>query len=331
MKKAFNLIPVYLINLILGLVIGTFFVGVYMTSLNFLAGHQTAFLVQSNFFPAFCIVSLAICFIMPIPLCTYKIRHQGHVMQALVFVFLQCFTWLIVFPFFNYRINRFMDDMSVELLNSDSIHIDENILSSGFFRENNGRVYYFLDDITVDVSTENKACGVIIETGDYGRMYQYNVTDPENLEVVKAASPYKDSLIKGVYKNSVFNNVSYITDFIQAGQTALAKGWLNYLVYLMAIVALSSVYMLAHISKWRAVNFISVLCGTLTILFFNMYCYSPFANDLYAMSLMHNRLFESMYSWCDNPFVFCSNILFTLIVVIIGIVQKISLRKEGKR
>lgn len=329
MKKAFSLIYIYFVNLILGILIGTFFVGVYMSSLNFIAGNQIFFFHSANLIPAFEMVSLGICFFLPLSLFTYKICHQGKVVQCIVYIFLQCLTWLVVFPVIDHQvINRLENHYSSRIKASKSNNNSE-LLSSGYFRESNGVVYYFLDDVTEGISAKNPVRGVKISTGDWGDMERVTFINSDEMEVIDAASPYKDVLIKSVYGNSVVSNIRYIGNVIRAGQKALSDGIISYLVFLSLALALSVVYMLAHISQWRAVNFISCITATLVIMTVNVWYYSPLFESFAGSSFLTNRMFTAMAGWCSDPFIFTVNCTIALLIVILGIIEKISLRKNG--
>jgi len=329
MKKAFSLIYIYLVNLLLGTLLGTFFVGVYFSTLNFIAGRQILFFHPANLIPAFEVVSLGICFFLPLSLFTYKIRHQGKVVQCIVYIFLQCLTWLVVFPVIDHQvINRLEIRYSAQIKEAQAENNSE-LLSAGYFRESDGEVYYFLDEVTTETSAKNPVRGVEITTGDWGDMNRVTFVNPENMDIIESAAPYKDVLIKSVYGNSVVSNIRYIGNVIQAGRKALSGGIINYLVFLSIALALSVVYMLAHISQWRAVNFVSCITATFLILALNVWFYSPWFESISKTSFMGNRLFTAMRTWCSDPFIFVVNCTISLLIVILGIIEKISLRKNG--
>ncbi|MCQ2577242.1 MAG: hypothetical protein MJ176_01795 [Treponema sp.] len=329
MKKAFSLIYIYFVNLILGILCGTFLVGVYLSSLSFIAGSQIHFFRPANLLPAFKVVSLGICFFLPLSLFTYKIRHQGKVVQCIVYIFLQCLTWLVVFPVIDHQVIGRLEKHYQSQIKYAVSEEDKELLSSGYFRESNGEVYYFLDDVTTDISAKNPVRGVEITTGDWGDMNMISFSSPDSIEVIEAASPYKDVLIKSVYGNNLVSNIRYMGNVIKAGQKALAGGFISYLVFLSLALALSVVYMLAHTSQWRAVNYVSCITATLVIIAVNVWYYSPMFGKIAASSFMGNRLFTAMSSWCQDPFIFVANCTMTLLIVILGTIEKISLRKNG--
>lgn len=320
MKKALMMLLTWVLWLIAGVGIGTFFYSLHLHSLSLIAGRSSAIFTKENIFVSFVLVTQIMTFVIGFLLLAFKIRHQGNPLQLVAFIICQFLSFCAILPLTYHFERKFL------LKNLSEIEIEESTetLSAGFFRESESMVYYFLDEDNKNV--------IRIDTSDGGSSEVLNEFDVSDFPIVKNSHPYKDILIKNTFtKQAQPTEYSFFGTLLMTAKRDLNLGWTFWLGFLSLALALTAIYPISGISAWRISNY--SICALLygVILFVNGFYWAPAFNNFRNMAFMKNRLFTAMSAYVSSPFLVFVNLIITLIFSVLGIVLFIVHKKRGRR
>jgi len=316
MKKALKMLLAYLAWLVAGTLIGTFFYSLYLHSLSLVAGRASPVLSRENLAVSLFIVSQIFAFLSGFLIIAYRIRHPGSALQLVAFIITQCLSFGLLFPLSYHFENKYIMSHKYILFQEDVS------LSSGFFRETpDGNVYYFLDD--------TNANSIVIDTSENGISKHVPNNMSGYIDLTQNSAPYKDILIRNSFTTKS-SDYSFFGTLQAVAQRDLDRGWTFWLGFLSMALALSSIYAFVGQTAWRLANY--SLCGILygAILFLNGFFWTPAMKDFRNMSFLHCKPFEFLSEWLSSPFIVCINLLFALIVSIIGLINYIIKKKRGR-
>lgn len=321
MKKAINLLIIYLVFLISGLVIGTFLYSFYLNLIDFVAGREIKFfedkdLYKAIFYIAYCLVF----FICPL-ISYYRIRHPGGVAQAIAYIIICLVTWFLLFPGI-YKLNQFCDRHFF-------IESEKVTLSKGYFRELGNKVYYFTEEFSTDEEGQLSANSVVIDTSNFGDVYFDNIIDDENFDLLKAADPYKEILVKETFTEKILDIPYNMRILIEHQKMAFDDGFFAYLGFLSIALLICSLYGITSFFEWKLINVSILFITYLMILLMNSVYYLPVFLDI-KERLMSNVLIEKLGNYINDPLVCVVNLIFTLLFVVVGII-KFVLHVHAKR
>lgn len=315
MKKALKLFLVYFSWLVLGTLIGTFFYSLYLHSLGLVAGVDSPVFSREYLGSSFFLVSQVLVFISGFLLLGYKIRKPGNPLQLLVYVICQLISVCIIFPLSCHFEKKFIAE-------DNYYGQEDNTLSPGFFREYNNQVYFFLND-------ENNRL-IQIDIRDDGTSFFLENSYTARDILTEEAAPYKDVLIKNSFnvKSQKYSN-SFGT-IMSLAKRDLDRGITYWIAFLSIAVALTSIYALSGFTSWRVANY--SICGILygAVLFWNGFYWSPVMTGFRNSHFLHSGVLGFFEKWTSSPFLIMCNLIFALILTVLGTVKYFVSRKRGR-
>lgn len=315
MKKALKMFLTYFLCLIAGILIGTFFYTLYLHSLGLIAGRQSSAFTRENVIISFFTVTQVMAMLSGFLLIAWRIRHPGNFLQLIFFIITQAISWCVVFPVAAHFEARYISSSPV-------IFEQENVpLSTGYFREADGKVYYFLNEDNtnaVKINTTDEGNAEILEN-DWGGY----------AELSHEALPYQDVLIKDSFK-AKYSTYSFFGTLIQSGKRDLNKGTLYWIGFLSLALALTSIYGMSGFTAWRITNY--SICAVLygLMLFCNGYFWCPAMANFRELNFLHTGLFGYFKGWFSSPFLVFCNLILTLILSVAGLISFIIKKKRGR-
>ncbi|MCQ2584045.1 MAG: hypothetical protein MJ185_00515 [Treponema sp.] len=313
MKKALKLFLAYFSWLVLGTLIGTFFYSLYLHSLGLVAGVDSPVFSREYLGSSFFLVSQVLVFISGFLLLGYKIRKPGNPLQLLVYVICQLISVCIIFPLSCHFEKKFIAE-------DNYYEQEDNTLSPGFFREYNNQVYFFLND-------ENNRL-IQIDTRDDGTSFFLENSYTARDILTEEAAPYKDVLIKNSF-NVNTSAYSFFGTLLDAAKQDWEKGVSYWITFISLTLALTSIYALSGFTAWRVANY--SLCGIfyLAVLFLNSFYWSPVMNNFRARNFLHSGVFGFFERWTSAPFLIMCNLIFALVLTLLGTITYFIRRKRG--
>lgn len=321
MKKALNLILMYLITLLSGVIIGTVLYSFYLNVLNFIAGTEIQFftkkeLLNAFFYVAFCVLI----FICPF-ISYYKIRHPGGIPQLIAFILLSFFTWAVAIPGVFGLTQKYIEKNDF---------IEEHVpLSKGYFRKADNKVYYFTKDFSDNGTGALKSTCLEIDTTENGFVKVVDVVDSPSLEVNEKALPYREVLVKDTFQkydipfSIKFKNLFFECNF------HVQCGLMTFIGYLSFALVLCSVFALTNVFKWKMLNTLLIVCCTFVILILNSnISLLPFGN--LETKFAGTGFIKFFSKFTTHPLMMFMNLLFALIFIVLGIVIYFVRRHKNK-
>lgn len=305
----------YFLWLVAGILIGTFFYTLYLHSLGLIAGRQSHAFTRENVIISFFAVTQVMAMLSGFLLIAWRIRHPGNFLQLIFFIITQFISWCIIFPLSAHFETRYISS-------NPSIFEQESIpLSTGYFRESEGKVYYFLN--------EENTSSLKIDTRDEGNAEILKEDWSGYAELSREALPYQDVLIKDSFK-AKYSSYSFFGTLIQSGKRELTKGWTYWLGFLSMALVLTSIYGMTGYTAWRITNYsiCSVLYGV--ILFCNGYFWSPAMRDFRNLNFLQTGPFGYFKTWFSSPFLLFCNLVLALILSVTGLIAFIIKKKRGR-
>lgn len=311
MRKALNLFLIYFVFLIAGLAAGTVLYSFYLNVLNFIAGREIVLfklsdVLKSFFFIAYCLV-LLIC-----PLVAYyRIRHPGGFAQTIAYCIICIITWCCLLPGI-YYLNDYCNE-KFALENSYSS------LSSGYFREVDGKIYYFTKEFESENGNVPVTSAVVINTSENGGVEYQTVRDLSNWDFNKKAYPYREILVKDNFDDKTFNLPVDFNILINSAKSCFV-GWKYLFCVLSMALLISSLYALTSYFEWKLLNTVILFFGTFLVLCVNTAYYYPIF-DVVKHKIMNNSFFNMLGTYINEPLLFVLNTVFVLVCIILGIVK----------
>lgn len=318
MKKAFRLILMYFIVLLVGTAIGMFFYTIYLATQGAVAGLSLSLFNKSDFIRAFFYVLLCILVFMCPILVYVRISNNGGIAHFITFILLSALTWCVCLPF----LIHFEDKGMYAVKDSNKM------LTGGYFRENNDKVYYFTSDFNKNPFVNTTT--IIIDTSEEGEVEVQRITPSQDFELYRESAPYKDGLIKKTIdeKQLQYPLVSFALIKDRAVET-FAKTWTFWLGFLSLGLVLASLYGVASLFRWKLLNTCFVMFVTFFILAANTLYFHPAFVSFRRQHIDTIRFINFLEKYIDAPFLVMCNVLFSLIFIIIGIVRFATRKKRN--
>lgn len=306
MKKALKLILMYILIVVLGIIFGVLFYSLYLGVRDCIAGRPLELfrkqdIINSFYFIAGCIL-IFIC-----PVMVYiRIRNKGSVWHFVAYILLSIITWGVAFPSLIY-----FQDKSLAKIKSD-----KPVLSSGYFRENGDKVYYF----TNEYEPAGAVTTVVIDKSVTGEVSVESIQYAPDFVLMENAAPYKDVLIKEAFSDYSIPAVVNLELIMKNAQRAMKDGITFYLAFLSLGLVLASLYGLAPLFDWKLMNTCILVFGTTIILIFNTFFYSPSFVLFRARYVDNKNFFIALSKYMNDPMLVLINIVSALIIIIAGII-----------
>lgn len=311
MKKAMKFLLMYFVLLLSFICIGTIIYSIFINVTDFVAGTEINLFNNQDLLISLLYVSYCVLFLIMSFLCYYRIRHNGGIGQVIVYIFLVILTWGVLFPGVIFIERK---------VNSKNIYTKvQKPLTGNYFRKTGNKVYYFTRDFYSNPINFDDTTTVIIDTSENGGMSVEKIYDSPDFELYENGAPYRDILIKENFsKTNFFSNIGFKV-LIQEGKQAFAKGWTFYLGFCSLGILLGAIFALCGLFKWKLLNLCYVICSTASVLVFNTLFikgfFDPFLNSINSSNLIN--LLRNVFS---EPVLFMINVLFSLILIITGII-----------
>lgn len=322
MKKALNLILIYIITIIIGSAIGTVLYSFYLNVLDFIAGTEIQFftkkdLISSFFYTAICLLF----FICPI-ISYYRIRHPGGMPQIITFVFLALLTWAVAIPG--------LFHLSKKYIQQDSFVTKNECLSKGYFREVDDKVYYFVKDAELNQNGKLETTAVIINTNPNGNVSIEKVVDSPDSDLRKAAEPYKEILLKNTFQKNELPFSLKLNTLIENCNSKVNGTIFTIIGYLSLGLIMASVFALTNVFKWKLLNTLFISIVSISTIIINA---NPGLIPFYFIEekLAGSGFMQFLSNFGSNPLLVFSNFLFALIFISIGVIQFIIRKHKSKR
>ncbi|MBQ1949281.1 MAG: hypothetical protein II367_03885 [Treponema sp.] len=322
MRKPVALILYYLTVTMLNLAVGIFFFTQYFNSITLVAGKSIDFSAEVIAYGLF--ESLPLVFILvPMFVTFYKIRHLGSpVSSCITYCALMLVTWFCFFPLTEV-LQKNVYSMLTPIENLES----KSDLSGGYFRNINGKLYYFVSDSKNNVAD-------VFKLFDSARPNSY--ADRDFIQIGNlsrfsdSAGEFHDPIIKESSPEIPFKISEIAATLKSSARNAWDNGLIAWLCFCSLGFALTSLYSFVRISSWKLVNFYWVSFFTSIVLWFNYFYFQP------EFSLVRKALFNLFHESGRLSFFLvrdislpltCINLIFALIMTSIGIINATSKRR----
>ena len=314
MKKPVTISLYFLAFLIFGSLLGLLVGMNFSSSLSMVAGKGVFFskgLVIYTLFDGIPVVLL----LVGIVLSVYKVRHGADpVGSAIVYSVLCAVTWIVLMPLsfetrkFAYEEKSREDDQELEL-------------SGGYFRESDGKLYYFLQDAQ-DQKADVLVLNDVNSKMEFGKEMILDVSSASSFAA--DAKPFKDPLIK----DTMADPPEVVTNVFVAIRNQAASAWncgiWSWLFFCGFGFAICACYGLVHSSSWRLVNILLIFSYSTFVMWFNNFYYSS------SFSVARKFLGELMLgeNYCRGKFfvdncvelpLFIFNLIIGAVALIVGI------------
>ena len=319
MKTSLSLLLVYIVICIFGTAAGSMLYMMYGDLLVFVAGKPLVFFSADLFIRGAFFTFPLVCAFSSLFMVLYIVRHPAKILFPLItYILTGALSWGLLIPF--------CTSLSAEYeLKSPAKASAEIVVSPGFFREDNGGVYYYSR-----VGQDGKAEGLYIDlqgfSGEQGKVIPLD-NAPVNMQ---AAAPFSDLLIRDTVTlpRVVKVPVDLYKKQLLFAQSARSAGYISWLCFASLGVALLSVFALRKFSAWRLLSACVATAAFIGIGVANCACYGSG-----ALASAANRSIGWWTAFCSkvpgwlswlakiqSPFVVIMNVGICLVLVILGIV-----------
>lgn len=314
MRSFFSVVITYIILCVVGTYICASLFMVYIGCLNFVVGQPLKiFSLEALRIGLEISLPLLIMFI-PMFLILSSIRHskRNRVIVIITTIVLSCISWFVGIPAF-FKFSK--TDLSIKV-------IEEQKLSSGYFRISGDQIYYF-----TNVTNSNKVNGIIINTNSSGiDNREFRIIHNEEIEI-PGSEKFTDILVKrSVEIPSSLKRVNSDLIYLSNGAyNSYSNSLLSWCFFSLFGLALVFVFTLTRCSRWRLINAFFVLVTTCFVIKINAICYGiveykkyfPFLQNLNQKLKSANWLFSQM----ESPIAVFANLIIILVLTIIGIIS----------
>jgi len=312
MKKALDLLLVYVLILLIGIVSTTFLYSFYINILNYVAGNKVTFftnedLIKSLIYSTYCILL----FICPV-ISYYRIRRPSGVPQTLGFIFIALLTWVVFIPGASHiekKLGKVYQDSGEE------VH-----LSQGYFRKVDKKVYYFTKEFESENHNVAKTNAIIIDTNEHGQVDYKTVRDIGSMDFNKRALPFKEILVKQNFDNSRITLPINFNNLFAKLKKCISLEWYYIWYFLSFALVICSVYALTNFFSWKLLNSVLIFFITVAVISAN----SVDENSWFVIvnnALSGTKPFEFLSQYIYEEFLFTFNILCSLVFLTFGIVK----------
>lgn len=314
MKKAIDLLVIYLSFLIIGIIVSTFCYSAYVNILDLIIGNRITvfdktYLIKSMMYVSYCVL-FAACPVVSY----YRIRRPGGIPQFIAYFLIVFITWCILFPLF----------CNVEKHISNKIHnnvkIESNYLTQDYFRKVGNKVYYFTKEFESENNNVATSTAIVIDTSTNGNVDYKTVRDIDSMDFNKEARPFNDILVKQNFTNSRITfpmNLSYLIEKL----SNVMQFKLYYVLYFLSfVIVLSSVYALTNILNWKLLNSCLLIFVTISIICLNSNEYLPIISN-FKIIMQKTKFFTFLSKYVYESFLFVINVFFSFVFCVFGFIK----------
>lgn len=322
MDKALKLIIRYILYTLVGSIFGTIFYLMYYSLLQFVpegVSQKIGFSDLLRFF--FKTLSYSV-FVVPVFIMNHKLKRKGNALQCIFYILLAAMSWTLLLPFSHKMFHKFQQKYVEE--------IHYNPLSKNEFRQYENKVYYFSDHYNPDSVVSSDVSTVIIDTSENGIVVVDKIPESEDFELIRAANPYRDLLMKDSFTRKNGWNIVNFDILLKKLDDAMSKGFTFILGFMSLGFVLCSIYGITNLSSWRLVNSSNVIF--ITVLILGMNCLYSVSSGSFLMksAFTNNQFIDYLSNYVDEPFLCIVNLLLGLIFTVIGIIRFIISHKADK-
>lgn len=302
MKKALNIILIYIISCVIGTVLLAALFMLNMDLMSYVTDTKPSLFSLEYFLYGLSISFPFAASFAIISVIFFMVRSMKNQFPCLLaYILTGAFTWLLFIPF---------SLKSVSSFEAQNINPRVNETSSGIFREGEAGIFYYSR-----ILEDNKADGIFIDTD--GQLESKNGIEMFYDEAVnnEDAYPFSDVLIKNSMQppKYVTYPLAVYTALLTAAENMNSQGFLEWLCFATLGLALLSVYGVQFFSGWKLFSVFSVIIISILIVFINYFYYMGF----FPPSLMSIDSMLSVFPG-KNPLIVLINILITLVLAIYG-------------
>ena len=318
MKKAFKLVLMYFLVLLLGTAIGMVFYYVYLEMQASVAGLPFKFFNKEDLLRSLLyVIGCALLFICP-AMVYIRISNKGGAGNFIAFIILSALTWAVCVP----ALIHFQDKVIYNAKDSSKI------LTGGYFRPDGDKVYYFTSNYNEHTYLNTTA--VIIDTSDTGSVEIESIAPTRDFILFRNSAPYSDILIKKAFDEKFENPVISFSLIFEHARNAFAKKWTFWLGFFSLGLLLCSLYGAADLFRWRLLNTGFLMSATFFILAANTLYYYPVVTSFRRQYINNRGLFIFLAKYVDDPLLVMVNVFFSLVFIIIGIVRFATRKKRSR-
>ncbi|MCI6799417.1 MAG: hypothetical protein MR970_08165 [Spirochaetia bacterium] len=327
MKTFFSVLISYFVLFILGTLLSSSLVMIYIGCLKYVVGQQLNLFSVQDFLLGLDYSFVLIVILLPMFLILSLIRHskKNRLIGIITTVVLTAVSWGVLLPvFFEY-----------EKKNSFSYELKKSNLSSKIFRFSGSRLFYY-----TNVDAENNADGIMIDMNkQFSAEDSFSAFENKPAEI-PGSSNFSDILVKRVAEIPKFLKICFADLYIviNAAKKSFLNSKLNYLFFCSFALALVFVFALIKVSKWRLINAFFVLLSTVLLIKINSICYGIvlYKEHFGFLYDLNDKLKNagSVFNYMDSPVCVFINVLFVLVFIIIALTCKVmshsKLEDEGE-
>lgn len=272
MKKVLKVVIQYFSMILISALLGIILFSLFDSSSRLVAGSSLSFngdaVVKGFFIGIHVSLMLSGLYLS----CLRLSENKSRVSVFITYIVIGLFTWLLFMPLM-------LKCSELASGNGNNGTFESTPLSSGYFRDNGGKSFYFAseekDEKAKVIGVDKNA--VSFETAVYGEIDLSSDSD-----FVKNTYPFSDPLIKESYSDFPFSIFEIFGKILESGKKAVNSGFLGWLCFAAFGFALFSVYGFILFSSWKMIDIFLVSFLTCVIVGFNSIFYTE------AFSFLHN-------------------------------------------
>lgn len=324
MKKALKMIFLYLFLLIACTVMGTALYCIYLNVSGSVTGikinlFDTDVLLKSFFYIAACVI---ICIG---PLVSFLcIRNNGGISRLITYIILSGLVWCLLLPLVIHFGKKYD-------FNNPSIESENVAFSADCFRKGEKKVYYFLEDMENNGTLYfPSAQAVVIDTDAFGTVSIKEIRNDPGFELNNISGNYRDVIVSESFEEDYVNLPINFHTIIGRAVNSVEQGWTFFLGFLSLGLLLCCLYGISRLFVWKLINSGFVIAVTTIILFINTFCTtSPFFSSLME-KINSTSFFAFLGQYMYEPFLVFLNLVFSIIVILVGVIGFIHRKKKGQ-
>ena len=318
MKKAFRLVLMYFLVLLIGTAIGMIFYYVYLEMQSSVAGITFNFFKPEDLLRAlFYVLGCVLLFICP-AMVYIRICNKGGIGNFISFIILSALTWAVCIP----ALIHFQSKYVYQAKDSSKI------LTGGYFRQCDDKVYYFTSNYNENPYLNTTT--VVIDTSAEGTVEIQNIEPSRDFILFRDSAPYSDILIKNAFGETSRTPIISFSLILEHAKTAFSKKWTFWLGFLSLGLLICSLYGAADLFRWRLLNTGFLMCATFAILTVNTFYYYPVVTSFRRQYINNKGFFIFLSKYVDDPLLVMVNVIFSIVFIIIGIIR-FATRKRRSR
>lgn len=337
MKKSLEMIANFFAVLIAALIVGMLTYIQFTTIENLVAGHSVDF--SKSLYILGLLENAPAVFLLMIPfMLIYKVRHLSNpVATAITYVILCILVWFGLFPLSQIVRNSFLESHQIAVFNISAAEskINDELeipLSEGYFREVNGKIYYFIQNENLETNSAE-----VLEIFDSQNSEKFGdkiiLNTKETSEFSQAAKPYKDILIKQNMKDTPKQTLKVLDFFYNSVLRSWNNGFISWICFCSLGFFMASAYAFVSVSSWRMINLTYIMIIQFVAIILNTVYY---LDSFFNVRLFLNRLFYgrdfSRFQYFQSHLIqlplVAINVFFGILIIILGIIFNSINRKK---